>query len=117
MQRNGEKMKENNCILILTGGRIDTDFAAAYLRDKKFDRIIAADSGLASSRRPHLTPTDILGEFVRSRGAGLRAPHLFFLSFLSGWNPRGGPWLPPVNLPRDKFAATEALHYLCGIYE
>lgn len=73
MQRNGEKMKENNCILILTGGRIDTDFAAAYLRDKKFDRIIAADSGLASCRRLHLTPSDILGDFDSLRDEGLLA--------------------------------------------
>lgn len=73
MQRNGEKMKENNCILILTGGRIDTDFAAAYLRDKKFDHIIAADSGLASCRRLHLMPTDILGDFDSLRDEGLLA--------------------------------------------
>ena len=56
MQRNGK-------ILIVTGGRVEEEFAAAYLRDRNFDRIIAADSGLASCRALHLTPTDILGDF------------------------------------------------------
>ena len=62
---NMDKKSENrkNKILILTGGKIDTDFAADYLRGKQFDRIIAADSGLASCRALAVTPTDILGDF------------------------------------------------------
>ena len=56
MQRNGK-------ILIVTGGRVEEEFTAAYLRDRNFDRIIAADSGRASCRARHLTPTDILGDF------------------------------------------------------
>lgn len=56
-------MRRNGKILIITGGKVEKDFAAAYLRDRKFDRIIAADSGLAACQALHLTPTDILGDF------------------------------------------------------
>lgn len=56
-------MRRNGKILIVTGGRVERDFAVTYLKDRKFDRIIAADSGLASCRALHLMPTDILGDF------------------------------------------------------
>lgn len=56
-------MKEKKKILIITGGKTEVDFAAAYLREQKFDRIIAADAGLFACRELMLTPTDILGDF------------------------------------------------------
>ena len=39
MSEKGQK----NRVLIITGGRIERDFAAAYLREQQFDRVIAAD--------------------------------------------------------------------------
>ena len=50
-------------ILIVTGGRISLPFAADFIKQRVFDRIIAADSGLAACRDLGLTPTDILGDF------------------------------------------------------
>ena len=34
-------------ILIVTGGKVDLEFAGKYLEQEQFDRIIAADSGLS----------------------------------------------------------------------
>lgn len=56
-------MKETKKILILTGGKTEIEFAASYLKDQQFDRIIAADAGLLVCRELMLTPTDILGDF------------------------------------------------------
>lgn len=50
-------------ILILTGGTISLDFAREYLRDQKFDTIIAADSGLKSVDELNLPVDYILGDF------------------------------------------------------
>lgn len=50
-------------ILILTGGTISTDFAKKFLKDQKFDIIIAADSGLKSVEELNLPVDYILGDF------------------------------------------------------
>lgn len=50
-------------VLIVTGGSLDVDFAAEYLKGRSFERIIAADAGLSACHRLHLLPTDILGDF------------------------------------------------------
>ena len=50
-------------ILIVTGGCISLPFAEEFIKQRVFDRIIAADSGLAACRDLGLTPTDILGDF------------------------------------------------------
>lgn len=50
-------------ILILTGGTISTDFAKEFLKDQKFDTIIAADSGLKSVEELNLPVDYILGDF------------------------------------------------------
>lgn len=50
-------------LLIISGGSIDVDFSRKYLKDKKYDRIIAADSGLAHCKEIGIEPTDILGDF------------------------------------------------------
>lgn len=39
------------------------DFAGRYLEKQKFDRIIAADSGLSYCKKINIIPTDILGDF------------------------------------------------------
>ncbi|MBQ9157106.1 MAG: thiamine diphosphokinase [Eubacterium sp.] len=52
-----------NNILIITGGHIDLEFAGEYIKDKRFERIIAADAGLACCRELDIMPTDILGDF------------------------------------------------------
>ncbi len=50
-------------ILIVTGGHISLSFATDFLKHQVFDRIIAADSGLAACHELGLVPTDILGDF------------------------------------------------------
>lgn len=50
-------------ILIVTGGHISVSFARDFLKANHFDRIIAADAGLAACHKLALVPTDILGDF------------------------------------------------------
>lgn len=50
-------------ILIVTGGKLEEDFAQNYLKKEKFDRVIAADSGLSHCKKIGVVPTDILGDF------------------------------------------------------
>ncbi len=55
-------------VLIVTGGRLDKDFARAYVdrmreSGRQFDRVIAADSGLDACDQIGIVPTDVLGDF------------------------------------------------------
>lgn len=50
-------------VLVISGGSIDCAFAKAYLSERTFDRIIAADAGLAACRQLGILPTDVLGDF------------------------------------------------------
>ncbi len=50
-------------ILIISGGRISTDFAEELMKIRSFERVIAADAGLEVCRRLGIAPTDILGDF------------------------------------------------------
>ena len=59
-------------ILIVTGGSISLPFAEEFLTKHRFDRIIAADSGLAACHALELTPTDILGDFDSLKNLELR---------------------------------------------
>ena len=56
-------MKKKKSILIVSGGSIDVDFAKEYLRERQYDHIVAADSGLAHCKEIGIEPTDILGDF------------------------------------------------------
>ena len=49
--------------LIITGGKIDYDFAIEYIGQNEFDRVIAADSGIEFCRRANRIPDLILGDF------------------------------------------------------
>lgn len=55
--------KAGSRILILSGGSIHEKFAAQFLKGEGFDRVIAADAGLASCKKLGICPTDILGDF------------------------------------------------------
>lgn len=54
--------KKINC-LIITGGGIDYDWAADWLRDRKYDYVIAADNGLEHARRLDIKVDYILGDY------------------------------------------------------
>lgn len=49
--------------LIISGGRIDKDFALSFLENKKFEKIIAVDGGLSFLQEIGQMPTDIVGDF------------------------------------------------------
>ncbi|MDO4977194.1 MAG: thiamine diphosphokinase [Eubacteriales bacterium] len=50
-------------ILIVSGGSISLPFLETFIKKQKFDRVIAADAGLAACHAIGLIPTDILGDF------------------------------------------------------
>lgn len=56
-------MQSGKTLLIVSGGSIDINFSKEYIKDKKYDRIIAADSGLVHCKEIGIEPTDILGDF------------------------------------------------------
>ena len=64
-------MKKKKSILIVSGGSIDVDFAKEYLRERQYDHIVAADSGLAHCKEIGIEPTDILGDFDSLRNLEL----------------------------------------------
>lgn len=50
-------------ILIITGGATQKEYIRRRLKEKNFDKIIAADAGLACCDELSLYPTEILGDF------------------------------------------------------
>ena len=50
-------------VLIISGGSIDVAFARAYIRERQFDMVISADSGMEFCREAELLPDLILGDF------------------------------------------------------
>ena len=53
-------MQNGKTLLIVSGGSIDINFSKEYIKDKKYDRIIAADSGLAHCKEIGIEPTGYL---------------------------------------------------------
>ncbi|MEE1008387.1 MAG: thiamine diphosphokinase [Agathobacter sp.] len=51
-----------NC-LIVSGGKIDFDFAVNFIKEEKFDLIIAADSGMHFLYKAEIIPDIIVGDF------------------------------------------------------
>lgn len=50
-------------VLIITGGRIEEAFGLQYLRQQKFDLLIAADSGIEFLNRNQIKPDILVGDF------------------------------------------------------
>ena len=50
-------------VVIISGGYIDDDFALAWLKDNKYDCMIAADSGMNFLYRNGIVPDVIAGDF------------------------------------------------------
>lgn len=50
-------------ILIMSGGNLKLDWAGKFLKDRKYDYIIAADSGLEHLLDLGLKPNLILGDY------------------------------------------------------
>lgn len=54
---------KNNKTLIVTGGRIELEFARAFLKENTFDLVIAADHGLLTVKELGIHPDIIVGDF------------------------------------------------------
>ena len=52
-----------NETLIIAGGSIDIAFACDYLKNRRFEHIIAVDGGLESAMKMNLVPGYIVGDF------------------------------------------------------
>ena len=52
--------------VIVSGGKIEEDFALRFLEKEKFDYLIAADRGLKFLQEQGLVPTHIVGDFDSS---------------------------------------------------
>lgn len=53
--------------LIVSGGRIDPDFALSFCKNTTFDKIIGVDSGLGFLYDYGIVPTHIVGDFDSAR--------------------------------------------------
>ena len=62
-KKSGKQRKMVMRVLIITGGTVDLQFTVEYLKQEKFDRVIAADAGLIHCKEAGILPTDILGDF------------------------------------------------------
>ena len=51
-----------SCVII-SGGRLDMQFASDFLRKETCDILIAADKGLAFCEETGILPTQIVGDF------------------------------------------------------
>lgn len=52
-----------NETLIITGGSINLDFACNYVKNHRFEHVIAVDGGLEAAMRMNLVPEYIVGDF------------------------------------------------------
>lgn len=59
-------------VVIISGGHIDDVFALHYLKENKYDCMIAADSGMDFLYRNHLIPDVIAGDFDSAQLEGLQ---------------------------------------------
>ena len=57
--------------VIVSGGRIEEDFALRFLKNKRYDHIIAADGGLLFLQRHDILPSHIVGDFDSASAAVL----------------------------------------------
>ena len=60
-------MQNGKTLLIVSGGSIDINFSKEYIKDKKYDRIIAADSGLAHCKEIGIEPTSVISTALKIR--------------------------------------------------
>lgn len=49
--------------LIITGGTLDLDFAGSFLKNRKFQKVIAVDAGLKKALELGLEPDTVVGDF------------------------------------------------------
>lgn len=57
--------------LIINGGNIDFDFALAFMKNEKFEFVIAADKGMEFAQKAGIRPDLIVGDFDSGRQTAL----------------------------------------------
>lgn len=58
--------------LIVSGGKIQRDFSRKYIKEQRFDKIIAADSGMNFLYEENITPDIIVGDFDSAKSEALK---------------------------------------------
>lgn len=56
-------MKEKKYALIITGGNINRNYIRTYVKNKRYDMIVAVDGGLTVADELDIMPTHIVGDF------------------------------------------------------
>ena len=49
--------------LILTGGKLSLAFAGSFLKEHKFEKVVAVDGGLEAAKELDIIPDVIVGDF------------------------------------------------------
>ena len=53
--------------LILTGGKLSLAFAGSFLKEHKFEKVVAVDGGLEAAKELDIIPDVIVGDFDRRK--------------------------------------------------
>lgn len=93
--------------LIVTGGKIDDDFARSFLKKGTFNKVIAVDGGLEAVERLGLTPDYVVGDFDTAKRPVLERYHS--LPFIV-WDQHK----PEKNETDTELARSRALTLGCG---
>lgn len=89
-------------VIIISGGHMDDVFALNYLKENKYDCMIAADAGMDFLYRNHLIPDVVVGDFDSVKSEGLQ--------YFKGLNNVQIIQLNPVKDDTDtEFAIREAI--------
>ena len=89
-------------VIIISGGHMDDVFALNYLKENKYDCMIAADAGMDFLYRNHLIPDVVVGDFDSVKSEGLQ--------YFKGLNDVQIIQLNPVKDDTDtEFAIREAI--------
>ena len=70
---------------IIAGGMLEREFVLRFMREQKFDIILAADRGLEFCNEENIRPTYILGDFDSLKDGYCRLfyNNVFSLAFLN----------------------------------
>ena len=60
--------------LILTGGKLSLAFAGSFLKEHKFEKVVAVDGGLEAAKELDIIPDVIVGDFDTVRSEILSWP-------------------------------------------
>lgn len=71
--------------LILTGGKLSLAFAGSFLKEHKFEKVVAVDGGLEAAKELDIIPDVIVGDFD--------TVHPEILAYYRKWNTSYGKYI------------------------